>query len=102
VFVRSEYLSLRHLASDDEKTSRLAFAITRKVGTAVTRNRIRRRIRGALQELDARGRPLPHGDSLIIVSPKCVNLDYQELVEDMDELLGKLEKSTKNHRKLER
>lgn len=102
MFVRSKYLSLRHLESDDEETSRLAFAITRKVGTAVTRNRIRRRIRGALAELDARGRPLPRGDSLIIVSPKCVNLDYQELVEDMDELLEKIEKSMENHRKLER
>lgn len=102
MFVRSEYVSLRHLESDDEEASRLAFVITRKVGTAVTRNRIRRRIRGALQELDSRGRPLPCGDSLIIVSPKCVSLDYQELLEDMDELLAKLEKSTENHRKLER
>ena len=102
MFVRSKYLSLRHLESDGEETSRLAFAITRKVGTAVTRNRIRRRIRGALAELDATGRPLPPGDSLIIVSPKCVNLDYQELVEDMDELLEKLEKSTDSDRKLER
>ena len=80
----------------------MAFVITRKVGTAVTRNRIRRRIRGALQELEATGRPLPTGDSLIIVSPKCVNLDYQELLLDMDELLAKLEKSIESPRKLGR
>ncbi|RMH76656.1 MAG: hypothetical protein D6683_09775, partial [Actinomyces sp.] len=52
-----------------ERTLRVAFAIPRQVGTAVTRNRIRRRIRGALSEL-AREKPdeLAYGEYLIRVT----------------------------------
>ncbi|MEZ5168102.1 MAG: ribonuclease P protein component [Acidimicrobiales bacterium] len=50
-------------------TTRIAFAIPRSVGSAVVRNRIRRRIRAMIHDLDRdpATRPMP-GDHLIRVS----------------------------------
>jgi ribonuclease P protein component len=56
----------------------VAYAIGRSVGTAVVRNRMRRRLRHAVAELQADHR-LPQGISLIIVQPDAVELDAAEL-----------------------
>ena len=53
---------------------RIAFAIGRSVGTAVVRNRLRRRLREIL-----RGIPLAPGDYLVGVSPRARDMSYEEL-----------------------
>jgi ribonuclease P protein component len=55
---------------------RVAYAIGRKVGSAVERNRLRRRLRAIVHEL-APG--LPPGAYLIGAAPEAVHLSYGEL-----------------------
>jgi ribonuclease P protein component len=54
----------------------LAFAIGRAVGTAVVRNRLRRRLRALFGELSPTLRP---GTYLVGVGPAAATLDYGEL-----------------------
>jgi ribonuclease P protein component len=53
---------------------RVAFAIGRRVGPAVVRNRVRRRLRAAFLEL----RPAP-GDYLMACDPATASLSFSEL-----------------------
>ena len=53
---------------------RVAYAIGRRVGPAVVRNRLRRRLRAALAEL----RP-PPGDYLVGCDPAAASLPFSEL-----------------------
>jgi ribonuclease P protein component len=57
-----------------------AFAVGRSAGGAVTRNRVRRRLRAALRELQAAGR-LPGGSYLVGGSAALAELPWDELVE---------------------
>lgn len=63
---------------DDEPGARVAFAVSKKVGTAVVRNRVRRRLRPVMGELDASGQLLP-GGYLIGVRPEVVGLASADL-----------------------
>ena len=92
--VRSSHLRLRHLDDIAEDADlRVAYAIPRKVGSAVVRNRIRRRIRGLLDERRATGLPLPTGAMLFIVFPSARDLTHQDLREQVTDVLDKLEAS---------
>jgi ribonuclease P protein component len=72
----------------DQPVSRIAFAISRDVGTAVARNRIRRRIRAILRELDlATGNLPPPGDLLIRVTAPLDGWSHAELRTTMIDLL---------------
>ena len=55
---------------------RVAFAIGRRVGPAVVRNRLRRRLRSVLAELEP---PLPPGDYLLVCDPDAASLPFSEL-----------------------
>lgn len=58
----------------DESPPRVAFAIGRRVGSAVVRNRLRRRLRAVLVDLE-----LPPGDYLLVCDPDAANLPFSEL-----------------------
>ena len=75
-----------------DTSTRLAFAITRKVGTAVVRNRLRRRLRATVAELN-RDRPggLPSGALLISAGPEAVRRSPDELRHDVARLIDALE-----------
>jgi len=64
---------------------RVAFAIGRKVGGAVVRNRLRRRLRSALST-----RTLVPGDYLVGVAPGGGDLGWDELNVLVDDLLASL------------
>lgn len=58
----------------------MAYAINRKVGSAVVRNRIRRRLRAALVELDRVGpEALPHGAYLFAADVGVAELPFPEV-----------------------
>jgi ribonuclease P protein component len=69
-----------HFAPSDEgdETVCVAYAVSRKVGGAVVRNRWRRRLRAIAAEAASELRP---GNYLIGVSPDVVNLSFAELRE---------------------
>jgi ribonuclease P protein component len=71
---------VRFVAAPDRSTARVAYAINRKVGTAVVRNRVRRRLRAALAELD-RTQPgrLPGGAYLISAEASVAELPFAEV-----------------------
>jgi ribonuclease P protein component len=58
----------------------VAYALSRRTGTAVTRNRIRRRLRAAVRELDRRG--VLHGGAAYLLSsgPEAAHCRYPELL----------------------
>ena len=57
----------------------MAYAIGRPVGTAVTRNRVRRRLRAALVEFDRDGLAPGRGDLLIAARPQAAGESYSQL-----------------------
>ena len=75
--------------------TQVAYSISRKVGSAVVRNRIRRRLRSLLTEhLGVDGSP-PLSAALVIVLPGARERTYAELQEQVLELMKKAEKSAK-------
>lgn len=62
--------------------ARVAFAINRKVGNAVVRNKVRRRLRAIVGELDRQADGgLPAGTYLLTVRPEVTALPYRDLAE---------------------
>ena len=65
-------------APTDAARPRVAFALGRKLGPAVTRNLVRRRLRHLLANLERDG-DLPTMDYLIIGSPGTATLTFEQL-----------------------
>ncbi|MEO7429254.1 MAG: ribonuclease P protein component [Acidimicrobiales bacterium] len=65
---------------------RVAFAIGRAAGGAVLRNRIRRRLRAGLRELQSAGR-LPSGSYLLGANAKLARLPWTEVLATLEEAL---------------
>ena len=81
--VREGPLTVIHRSADT--TPRVAFAIGRKVGPAVVRNRLRRRLRALWQEAT----PLA-GDYLILASPAAASATHAELRDRLTAALERL------------
>ena len=77
-------LTVRFLRTDLGKT-RIGLATGRKLGTAVVRNRVRRRLREALRAMAPSFQP--GWDVLIIARPAIVDTDHATLVQALGRLL---------------
>jgi ribonuclease P protein component len=101
VRTRGEFAALRQRGSRSRQRSvrvlhlpdgaddvRLAFAVSRHVGTAVVRNRLRRQLRAAFRDLGPVG-----GLYLITVQPSAVGQSYSDLraslAQALDEVGGR-------------
>lgn len=67
----------------------MAFALGRALGPAVTRNRLRRRLRAICRQLTATG-DLPPGMLLIGASPAVVELTYAQLDSELRSMVRTL------------
>jgi ribonuclease P protein component len=72
--------------------ARVAFAVPRRVGKAVVRNRVRRRLRAIFAEADPD--QAPAGAYLVAVRPGVDDLSYRELSEHVQRALTEI---TKRH-----
>jgi ribonuclease P protein component len=88
--VRRGPLSAVHLPRDGDDVE-LAFALPRKVGGAVQRNRVRRRLRAIIAELETSpaGRA-PRGVLLVGAGPDAVDRTTDELRNDVQRLFTAL------------
>jgi ribonuclease P protein component len=78
-------MTVVHVPRSDEV--RVAYAIGRQVGPAVVRNKLRRRLRAAVRELDRSAGGLPTGDYLVALRPEAVSADYAGLRRDLGEAI---------------
>ena len=82
---QSGSLRISFVAETTESSSiAVAYAISRKVGNAVVRNRIRRRLRALVDHLDPQPKP---GKYLIRCGNETGNLSYEELEHHLKEAL---------------
>ncbi|MEL7209115.1 MAG: ribonuclease P protein component, partial [Actinomycetota bacterium] len=69
---RSGPITVLHRPRPEREDIRVAYAVGRPVGNAVTRNRVRRRLRSSLRELVDDRAVLPPGDVLVSAGPTAV------------------------------
>ena len=87
---RSGPIRCRFIATGDRP--RRAFAIGRKFGTAVQRNRARRRIDAAL-DIVARDHHIPEGDYLFACSSAILHLEFAELVQNAEHMFATIDRA---------
>ncbi len=85
--MRSHPILAARIARTDLETTRFGFATGRTLGPAVVRNRVRRRLRGALRVMAPSFQP--GWDVLIIARPGLVTAGHDELVKALRRLLGR-------------
>ena len=83
-----------HEAGRDE--SRLGLAVSRKVGNAVVRNRLKRRLREIFRV--ERSLAPAHRDLILIPRPGCSDLDFQKLRLEEIDLISRSVNSSGEHR----
>ncbi|MHB1930151.1 MAG: ribonuclease P protein component [Acidimicrobiales bacterium] len=77
---RSGPLTVAHVPGDPTEPPRVAFAVGRKVGGAVARNRVRRRLCALVRDPDL---PLPAGAYLIGAAPAARDATFAQLRRDL-------------------
>jgi ribonuclease P protein component len=81
-------ITVSWVAGDPAEPPQVAYTIGRRVGSAVVRNRVRRRLRTLIRESAPRLRP---GSYLIGVSPGATLLSYDDLREALVKVLKQIE-----------
>jgi ribonuclease P protein component len=69
---------------------RIAFAVPRKVGSAVVRNRLRRQVKAHLASVASEPPRLGPGAYLVAIRPGAAELDRSRLLDDVDRCLERL------------
>lgn len=80
---RSQLLVLRVRANPDTPVPRFGFAVGKRLGRAVARNRVKRRLRAAARESGARG----GADVVVIARSRALTAPYPELYRALRALL---------------
>ncbi|MEX2446581.1 MAG: ribonuclease P protein component [Dehalococcoidia bacterium] len=78
----------------DRPVTRAGFAVSRRVGGAVVRNRLKRRLRMAMRALPWR----PGFDVVVVPQPECASARYEEVSGALEQAAHKLSLlNTDNH-----
>jgi|ERR1700754_1673542 ribonuclease P protein component len=78
---------------DDDGPIRVGFTVTKKVGTATERNRVRRRLRELVKRLDVTSMR-PHHDYVIVGRRAALDRGFETMLNDLRSALGRLEQQT--------
>ena len=73
---------------------RVAYSVGRRVGTAVDRNRVRRRLRAAVRDVSGDGDGLSSGAYLVLARPEAGTTPYAELKRSLGEACAAAARST--------
>lgn len=73
-------------------TPRFGFTVTKKLGNAVVRNRIKRRLRSLIRQLDE-NRTDPAFDYVIIARASSSDREFSQLAIDLDTALNKIHRA---------
>lgn len=76
-----------HFHPNEQHEARLGITASRKVGKAVLRHRIKRRIREIFRRFEDR-RSLPNMDIVVHLRPGTGSTDFQTLQQEIQTLLG--------------
>ena len=85
---RDRLLTLIVLPNEQEH-NRFGFVVSKRVGNAVTRNLVKRRLREIMRQLDRAERLDAGHDYLIIVRPTVATVPFATLSESVEGLLGR-------------
>jgi len=80
---------------DDNGPVRVGFTVTKKHGTAVERNRIRRRLRELVKRLDDVSMR-PHSDYVLVGRRAALSRDFAAMLDDLRSTLARLERQPKD------
>ena len=87
--VPSKSFVLQTRKRNDDGPVRIGFTVSKKVGTAVERNRVRRRLREIVRHADALR--LQHGyDYVVIERRTALNTPFEGLIEELNGALRRL------------
>ena len=81
-----KYLVIKS-ASNDLEYSRYGFSITKRIGNAVVRNRIRRKLKEIMRAVQVKS----GYDIVLIARPEIVNADYHQLARSVTKLLDRVD-----------
>lgn len=91
--VRRRGFTLQARQRDDDGEARFGFTVTRKVGNAVVRNRIRRRLREVVRKVEDRAGTST--DYVLIGRRAALTLSFSSLVDDLRAGLEEISKSAR-------
>ena len=74
---------------DDDDLVRVGFTVTRKIGNAVVRNRMKRRFRALVRETFP-GHAIPGADHVLIGRSSGIERDYATLTAELKRALARL------------
>jgi len=80
-------LLVLRIVSNDLSLSRYGFSINKKTGSAVIRNKLRRRLREIMRDIELQ----PGWDIVIIARPKSTGVSFSDLRDSLTSLLRRAE-----------
>ena len=95
--VNSPAFVVQSRCRDDDGPVRVGFTVTRKNGTAVERNRIRRRLRELVKRLDGITMR-PHSDYVLVGRRAALNRDFAAMLDDLRSALHRLDRQPQKTR----
>ena len=85
-------------ARGDDGPVRVGFTVTKKVGSATERNRVRRRLRELVKRLDAVSMR-PHSDYVLVGRRAALTRDFATMLDDLRSALHRLDRQPQNARR---
>jgi ribonuclease P protein component len=76
---------------DEDQTVRVGFTVTKKIGNAVVRNRMKRRFRALVRDTFP-AHAIPGADHVLIGRSSGIERDYASLSSELQRALAKLKK----------